>query len=738
VLCLDWQLMGIRWLALLPLLALPAGRAHATCPAIHTTQGDFLAGWESGRASQGDGNMRATSTGELTMPSWGSPTTYLGAWNTSQPQLPGTVSGHGTAWGLGSAFLVPGRWNGTVGGNWQGATLQNTILGAWSASGAGLSPAVEGVGEASVDGYVFAVGGADSSGVPTNGVFSAQITGTSLAAFTAVNTLPAARAYSAVTALSGYLYCIGGVATSGGAPQNSVYYAQINADGGLGAWQTGGTIPSALWRSSVVGISTTGSGANPNGRLFLVGGGTSTSAATNLCWYSQVAVGGAPGAWTATTPSLPAARAGGALVNSNGFLCYIGGLSALTAGTAPATNVYNCQYSPQAGLSIVWNNATALPVGLFGHSAVSSDGVVYVLGGSSGTYGTPTYVSTVYQAIVQLQGGFPNSAQTMNRFDFGSDIPINQLTWNLLGGCGQGAATVFGRWRAATSGGQYLGWNAWSSAPPVNVSLVAQYLEYQIRFESQGSNGDNPCVADVQVVCGTTVPTQTATSTATPSRTATATRTVTSSRTISQTGSISPTWTESRTFTLSGSPTSTRTLTSTRTSTATRTITLTPSITSTPANTSTITETETSTSTVTETVSETPSQTSSESPTSTPTPTLGVFVGPNPVSVSAGDFVVFQGLDFTKDSVRIYTVSGEYVAAPIITGNPLLMPYGNTQPNPNATSFPYFGDETRWDLTNYKSIKVAPGIYYYIVSRRETRGVRQTNTTWKGVLIVTK
>src|SRR5258706_8006888 len=125
--------MGIRWIALAGLLALPVGDANATCPAIHTTQGDFLANWESGRASQGDGNIRATSTGELTEPNSGQPTNFNNAWNLGSPQLPGTVTGHGAAWGLGSVFVVPGRWNGTVGGNYQGSTLQNTVMGGWSA-----------------------------------------------------------------------------------------------------------------------------------------------------------------------------------------------------------------------------------------------------------------------------------------------------------------------------------------------------------------------------------------------------------------------------------------------------------------------------------------------------------------------------------------------------------------------------------------------------------------------------
>lgn len=186
----------------------------------------------------------------------------------------------------------------------------------------------------------------------------------------------------------------------------------------------------------------------------------------------------------------------------------------------------------------------------------------------------------------------------------------------------------------------------------------------------------------------------------------------------------------------------------TSTPTATATISNTATVSGTATYTATVTNTATRTFTPTATPTSTPSYTSTGTYTvtftATGTPSPPVLVGPNPVSVGAGQYVTFYGLDFTIDTLRIYTVSGEFVASPVITGSgdpTLPQPWRNlyySRLNPNATAVPWFGQETRWDLKNSKGIFVSPGVYYYAVERRTMENGRRVNLTYTGVLIVTK
>ena len=140
--------------------------------------------------------------------------------------------------------------------------------------GAAFVPIEEGPAPAN---WVMTVGGADDQNVATDAVYRATVaqSGALGASWDAMTPLPEARAYhttAAATAFTAaldttttgaYLYAVGGVDAAGNAV-NSVFYAQVDLEGNVGAWSSTTSLPMALHSAGAV--------------LYAVGGETGTSA----------------------------------------------------------------------------------------------------------------------------------------------------------------------------------------------------------------------------------------------------------------------------------------------------------------------------------------------------------------------------------------------------------------------------------------------------------------------------
>ena len=200
----------------------------------------------------------------------------------------------------------------------------------------------------------------------------------------------------------------------------------------------------------------------------------------------------------------------------------------------------------------------------------------------------------------------------------------------------------------------------------------------------------SPTATETPTVTVTLSPTETATITPTGTITLTSTGTFTPTNT----GTITPTFTDSPTGTATGTVTftftDTPTLTSTNTRTATGTITVTLSATMTA--TVTLTATITMTGTITATATLVPT------PTITPTAVPDFLVYPNPFDreKAFGGTLKFE-LPW-KAEAAIYNIAGICVFKEV--GGP---------------------GRILWDGTNRNSEKVAPGIYFYVVTAGETR-----------------
>ena len=115
------------------------------------------------------------------------------------------------------------------------ATQTGATLGSWASQPA-LPQAVGELGAATANGYIYAVGGSSGHTGAFANVYAAKVgTGGALGAWQSLTPLPQARKDLSVVVANGYLWAIGGYNSSSVAT-GTVYRAPINADGTIGSW----------------------------------------------------------------------------------------------------------------------------------------------------------------------------------------------------------------------------------------------------------------------------------------------------------------------------------------------------------------------------------------------------------------------------------------------------------------------------------------------------------------------
>jgi len=249
------------------------------------------------------------------------------------------------------------------------ATLQATGgVGAWSDTSAMPDGKVYHAAVAA-NGYVFALGGMHYFNFmldPTNTVYYAQIQpGGALGAWAATTPLPQHLYFLGAAAWNGTIYVVGG--TDGQVLFNTVYAADINANGSLSSWRTEATLPADVYDHASVA----------DGTLYAVGGMVNGgSQSHNAVWSAQINANNTLQPWTVTT-SLPQPVSNLRLLAGAGRIFTIGGW----AGTASMGQVLSAP-SNVSGLG-TWSAETSLPLPLNSHAATVADGRIYVSAGLS-------------------------------------------------------------------------------------------------------------------------------------------------------------------------------------------------------------------------------------------------------------------------------------------------------------------------------------------------------------------
>ncbi len=240
-------------------------------------------------------------------------------------------------------------------------------------------------GTAVANGYIYVVGGADSGGTPVNTVYYAKINsnGTLGTFATSSSTLPSAREGVAVVSANGYLYALGGAATGGEVSQTSVYYAKINTDGSIGSWQTN-------TNSLTVALQDHGAFV-ANGYVYVVGGVDASSTTQDEVYYAKLNPDGTTGPWTTNSTVLTQARNDFGLVVIGGNVYVIGGED---TGGAATNTVYYAALNINGSIGS-WTSDADTITAREDLKAVALNGKIYAFGGINGTAQDDVYYTTV-------------------------------------------------------------------------------------------------------------------------------------------------------------------------------------------------------------------------------------------------------------------------------------------------------------------------------------------------------
>lgn len=268
----------------------------------------------------------------------------------------------------------------------------------WSALNSNVPTNRYGHASVAYNGYLYAVGGCSSTG-GTNGFCTSFLndvqrirlnadgntTGNTWGS--AGTTLGTGRYGLSATVYNGYMYVTGGCSatTSGNCSttQQTVEYAQINADGSLGSWgSTGGSgFTTGRFLHSTVAYA---------GKLYVAGGCSAMSSAncTTLQNDIQHAVINTNGTVSSTWNSLgyfPTARYGASLTAQNGTMYLSGGCSVNSAGacTTFQTDVQKAFIGASGNVGR-WEKVlgTAYTEPRYLHAGIIADGNLYLLGGT--------------------------------------------------------------------------------------------------------------------------------------------------------------------------------------------------------------------------------------------------------------------------------------------------------------------------------------------------------------------
>ncbi len=344
------------------------------------------------------------------------------------------------------------------------------------------------------NGYIYEIGGNASSGAYVSSVYYIAINsnGTLGTSWLATTSLPIVIDRASVVEYNGYIYEIGGY--NGSNNISSVYYAQINTDGTLGSWYTTTSIPQALdYSTSVV----------YNGYIYEIGGNNTGNSAVNTVYYVPVNSNGSLGTLNNTT-SLLSGIDGATSVEYAGYIYEIGGIS----GTTNLSSVYYAQIYNNGNIGS-WTLTASLPQAVLYSTSVEYGGYIYVLGGYNGS----SNLSEVYYSHINSDGtlGSWNTTTSIGETSSGGGTaePIEFATSVTYGGyiyfLGGYSSTTSARvstvyYVPINSDGTLGSWATTTSLPQIisrSTSIV--YAGYIYEIGGYGASSDLSTVYSISI-----------------------------------------------------------------------------------------------------------------------------------------------------------------------------------------------------------------------------------------------
>jgi len=267
--------------------------------------------------------------------------------------------------------------------------------------------------------------------------------------------LPASLTDLCLVGYNGFLYAIGG-ADSSGVAQTSVYIAKIGANGEPQLWTPNGGAPSYWYTDTALPAARTQFAAvASNNHMYILGGLTSgtpanTLLSSNTVQYASITPTGTLSAFTATGMQALTATYGLSAQVYNNVIYAIGGDTSFN-GT-PSTAVSYAHLNSDGTMN-AWQTGTTMAVGRIaggGNFSTIWGGYIYVAGGCSSVTAAvsnaycQTMASDVELASINADGSLDawNAILGLDNTYIGQTVTAWQNGLYRLGGCGSESTTA--------------------------------------------------------------------------------------------------------------------------------------------------------------------------------------------------------------------------------------------------------------------------------------------------------
>ncbi|MFZ4521951.1 MAG: Kelch repeat-containing protein [Bacteroidales bacterium] len=403
----------------------------------------------------------------------------VGTWLTTTV-LPQTLSGHKTvSWNDKFAYMVGGYNNTSCVNNVYVATIQPGGITGWTA----LNPLPVALRDAAVvigTNTIYVMGGRDATQVYNTIYYAALNSDGTIGAWqTSSVSLPVNLWGHTATYLMGYIYVIGGSssASNENTALNTVYTTRVNALNTLSAF-TSGTMLTYRNKHSAVTY---------NSKLYVLGGYDNSGVKSNSVYLGTPGLNGVIAGWALGT-NLPVAVSNHSAVVTNGVIAVMAG----AVGASLSNTVY---YANADAVTLTWNtSANVMYDYTKDGSAFTGNGQAYYAGGTN-LSGTPI-INCRFANMVLTSNYIGHGVFVSNPFfELGAERMINSIAFDKSY---TAPANLQVNYRTAGSDGVWSDWTALVNVSPVTVNLTKQYLQYAVIFT--GSTVNNVILNEMRLV----------------------------------------------------------------------------------------------------------------------------------------------------------------------------------------------------------------------------------------------
>ncbi|MDE1851200.1 MAG: hypothetical protein KGH69_00740 [Candidatus Micrarchaeota archaeon] len=171
------------------------------------------------------------------------------------------------------------------------APISSTGIGTWTSTTNSYPISITISQCMTANGYIYCVAGETTGGSMTSLTYYAPISSTGVGTWASTTAYPSSVGYHGCVNYNNYIYCVGGD-TTGSASNgvSSTYYAPISATG-IGAWNAGMSYPFTVWGHRC---------STSNGYLYCVGGYASSTQDSAAVYYAPLSTTGI-GPWNYST-----------------------------------------------------------------------------------------------------------------------------------------------------------------------------------------------------------------------------------------------------------------------------------------------------------------------------------------------------------------------------------------------------------------------------------------------------